>query len=75
MKYVIIGDVHGRLQWEQIVKKEKDADKFIFLGDYFDPYNWTFTLDDLINNFNNILEFRDENPDKVVLLIDKDIGS
>ena len=33
MKYVLIGDNHGRTNWKQIVEKEKDADKFIFFGD------------------------------------------
>jgi hypothetical protein len=69
MKYVIIGDVHGRTNWKQIIEKESDADKFIFLGDYFDPYDWTLSLEDLINNFENILKFKLDNLDKVVLLI------
>ena len=69
MKHVIIGDVHGRTQWKKIIEKEKDADKFIFLGDYFDPYDWTLTLDDLVNNFNDIVKFKLDNPDKVILLI------
>ena len=69
MKHVIIGDIHGRTNWKQIVEKEKDADKFIFLGDYFDPYNWTLTLDDLVNNFRDILDFKTKNLDKVILLI------
>ena len=36
MKTVIIGDIHGRISWEKIVEKENDADRFIFVGDYFD---------------------------------------
>ena len=58
MKYIFIGDIHGRTNWKQIVEKEKDADKFIFFGDYFDPYDWTLTLDDLVNNFRDILDFK-----------------
>ena len=69
MKYILIGDIHGRTSWKQIVEKEKDADKFIFFGDYFDPYDWTLTLDDLVNNFNDIVKFKLDNPDKVILLI------
>lgn len=69
MKYIFIGDVHGRTQWKKIIEKEKDADKFIFLGDYFDPYDWTLTLGDLVNNFNDIVKFKLDNPDKVILLI------
>lgn len=69
MKYVIIGDIHGRTQWKQIIEKEKDTDKFIFLGDYFDPYDWTLTLDDLVNNFRDILDFKIKDPDKFILLV------
>lgn len=69
MKYILIGDIHGRTNWKQIVEKEKDADKFIFFGDYFDPYDWTLTLDDLVNNFNDIVKFKLDNPDKVILLV------
>lgn len=69
MKYIFIGDIHGRTNWKQIVEKEKDTDKFIFFGDYFDPYDWTLTLGDLVNNFNDIVKFKLDNPDKVILLI------
>ena len=35
MKYIFIGDIHGRTNWKQIVEKEKDADKFIFFWRLF----------------------------------------
>ena len=68
MKIVALGDTHGRDIWKTIVKIENDFDKFVFIGDYFD------TRDDInasiqIQNFKEILEFKKENPDKVVLLI------
>ena len=69
MKYILIGDIHGRTNWKQIVEKEKDADKFIFFGDYFDPYDWSLSLNEIVNNFNDILEFKNKNPNKVILLI------
>lgn len=69
MKYILIGDIHGRTNWKQIIEKEKDADKFIFFGDYFDPYDWTLDLDDLVNNFDEIIRFKLDNPDKVILLV------
>jgi hypothetical protein len=68
MKYVIIGDVHGRTNWKQIIEKENDADKFIFLGDYFDPYGLQ-TPNDMMINFENIIDFKMDNYDKVVLLL------
>ena len=69
MKYILIGDIHGRTNWKQIVEKEKDADKFIFFGDYFDPYDWSLSLNEIVNNFNDIVEFKNKNPNKVILLI------
>ena len=68
MKIVALGDTHGRDMWKTIVKIEEDFDKLLFIGDYFD------TRDDIdastqIQNFKEILEFKKENPDKVILLI------
>ena len=37
-KLVVIGDIHGRAVWRKIVDDNPDADKFIFLGDYFDSH-------------------------------------
>jgi len=65
-KIIAVGDTHGRRYWEQL--KRYQFDRMIFIGDYFDsekpiPYQTQ------IENFNNIVEFKRENPDKVVLLI------
>lgn len=39
MKIAVIGDIHGRTIWKDIVKDAKDkVDKIVFLGDYVDPY-------------------------------------
>lgn len=38
MKYVVIGDIHGHDSWKEILKREKDYDKVIFLGDYLDSF-------------------------------------
>ena len=66
MKIIVIGDIHGRDCWIKIVEQNPDADLFVFVGDYFD----SFTIPALtqINNFKLILNFRNENPDKVILL-------
>lgn len=60
MKITVIGDIHGRKIWKDIVKIESDSDKFIFLGDYFDPYE-DISVDDMISNFKNIIEFKKSN--------------
>jgi hypothetical protein len=68
MKIVIIGDLHGNPIWKNIVEKYRNQDVlFIFLGDYFDSriYN---TLEQ-IYNFNELIEFKKSNLDRVILLI------
>ena len=76
-KTIIIADIHGRDQWKQIVQQENDADKFIFLGDYFDSFNISATVQ--MHNFKEIIEFKetsftntdteDQHKTQVILLI------
>ena len=67
MKTVIIGDVHGHDSWKQIVQQEQDADRIIFVGDYFD----SFTVPGLIQcqNFQDIIEFKKSTDKEVVMMI------
>jgi UDP-2,3-diacylglucosamine pyrophosphatase LpxH len=67
MKTVIIGDVHGRDQWKQIVDQEKDADRFVFLGDYFDSFD--ISAVEQMHNFKEIIEFKETSGKEVVMLI------
>ena len=40
-KYIVIPDVHGRDFWRDVVSEYLASDvKFIFLGDYLDPYEY-----------------------------------
>jgi hypothetical protein len=66
MKIIGIGDIHGRDSWVKIVEQNPDADLFVFAGDYFDSK--TIPALAQINNFNLILNFRNENPNKVIML-------
>lgn len=73
-KAFIVPDVHGRSFWKEA--KEAIADdsieKVIFLGDYFDPYDDEGVFidhDDIVNSFNEIVEFKKANPDRVILLL------
>ena len=52
-KIVFIGDIHGHDTWKEIVYKNSDADQFVFVGDYFDAYLITPTVQ--IENFKDIL--------------------
>lgn len=67
MKTVVFGDIHGRSIWKDIVEKEIDADRFIFLGDYFTSREG-INEEDQIANFLEIIEFKQVNPENVFLL-------
>ena len=46
------------------------VDKIIFLGDYLDPYPWeNITRKEAISNFDDIIKFKIDNKDKVILLL------
>lgn len=67
MKTVAIGDIHGREIWESIVKKESDADRIVFIGDYFDSFD--ISAHHQLENFRKIVDFKQKNVEKVVMLI------
>lgn len=70
MKCLILGDLHCRPVWKEIVAKEGEScDKIIFLGDYTCPKE--IKLDDPTDACGflyDVLDFKDSNPDKVILL-------
>lgn len=66
MKTLVIGDVHGRLCWPDIIEKES-PDKVVFLGDYVSTHH-LISSDQQLSNLEDILNYKEENPDKVVLL-------
>lgn len=67
MKTVVIGDVHGRSLWKLIVNQERDADRIIFIGDYFDSFDISGV--EQIHNFKEIIEYKEKSDKEVVLLI------
>ncbi len=66
MKILVLGDIHGRHIWRDIIKKEK-PDKVIFLGDYVTTHE-DIPSDQQCSNLEDILNYKKENPDKVILL-------
>lgn len=70
MKILILGDLHCRPIWKDIVAKEVEScDKIVFLGDYTVPKEIKFDdPTDACGFLYEVLNFKDENPDKVVLL-------
>ena len=57
MKIIVIGDVHGRTTWRNILELESDYDKVVFLGDYFDSFNKT--INEQEKEFNDIMNLDD----------------
>lgn len=64
MKTITIGDIHGRSEWNLI--NPKDYDKIIFIGDYVDSFYASDAT--IIENLLSIIQFKKDNPKKVVLL-------
>ncbi|MBR5148951.1 MAG: metallophosphoesterase [Bacteroidaceae bacterium] len=64
---IAIGDVHGITLWKEIVRRHPDS-KFVFLGDYCDPYQ-PIGNEEVLANFKQIIQFKREHWDDVVLLL------
>lgn len=65
MKYLILGDIHGVEYWKNVIELE-NPNKVVFVGDYLDSF--TIGVDKQAKNFENILEYKKSNSDKVILL-------
>lgn len=67
MKTIVIGDTHGRSLWKLITHQEQDADRIIFVGDYFDSFDIPGV--EQIHNFKEIIEYKETSGKEVILLI------
>lgn len=65
---IVIGDVHGERRWKDIVEKHSGG-RFVFLGDYCDPYDKALPDNDVVENLKQIIEFKKEHPHSVTLLL------
>ena len=66
---LIIPDVHGRDFWKEAIDSNK-YERIVFLGDYTDPYDIEgITNERAVDNFKSIIAYKQNNPDKVVLLL------
>src|SRR3990167_2289847 len=67
MKVLIISDLHGKSVWKNAVKEHADIDKYLFHGDYLDSF--THLNIEIKDNFEDVINFKKANPDKVELLL------
>lgn len=69
-KVLVLPDIHGRKFWKKPCQNIQDFDKIVFLGDYLDPYGFeNISVTDAIENFKEIINFKKNNMEKVILLI------
>ena len=68
MKILINPDIHGRVFWKYSIEHKDEFDKIIFLGDYLDAYSPDLLINEK-DNFKEIIQFKKDNLDKVILLL------
>lgn len=66
MKILVLGDIHGRLIWYDIIKHES-PDITIFLGDYITSHEG-ISSEQQLANLEDILNYKEEHSDSVILL-------
>lgn len=68
-KVLVIPDDHGRGFWKEFVKGHEN-EMIVFLGDYVDPYpHENISEEEALANLLDIIEFKKEHKDNVVLLL------
>ena len=66
LKFATSGDIHGFPHWEVLKNEVDNYDYIVFIGDYVDEYDLSDSK--IYINLVNILNFKKDYPDKVVLL-------
>ena len=64
---VALGDVHGLTYWKTVVEEHPGC-RYVFLGDYLDPYGY-IPRKELLRNLFEIILLKKLQPDDVVLLL------
>lgn len=67
MKTIVLGDIHGRTCWYDIIEKE-NPDRIIFMGDYVSTHDKNVTIEQQCSNLEDILNFKKEFGENCILL-------
>ena len=62
---VILGDIHGRSIWKNIIEKE-NPEQVIFLGDYLSTHE-RISNEQQVENILDIFKYKDEHPQTIML--------
>ena len=63
---IVLGDIHGLTYWKTVVAENPDC-RYIFLGDYLDPYE-PVSRELLLANLQEIMQLKKDRHDDVILL-------
>lgn len=66
MKTIVLGDIHGRTCWYDIIQRE-NPDRVIFMGDYVSTYG-KCTVEQQCSNLEDILNFKEGFGENCILL-------
>jgi hypothetical protein len=64
---IVLGDIHGSTYWKEIVNGNPGC-RYIFLGDYLDPYRYV-SPEKLMDNLEEIIRLKKARKDDVILLL------
>lgn len=67
MKTIVLGDIHGRTCWYDIIMKET-PDRIIFMGDYVSTHDKNVTIEQQCSNLEDILNFKEGFGENCILL-------
>lgn len=67
MKTIVLGDIHGRTCWYDIIEKEQ-PDRIIFMGDYVSTHDKNISAEQQCSNLEDILNFKEGFGDNCILL-------
>ena len=65
-KTLVIGDIHGRTLWKDLLKKEA-PEQVVMLGDYVSSHEY-LPPEEQIRNLEEILELKEQRPEDIILL-------
>lgn len=67
MKTIVLGDIHGRTCWYDIIEKET-PDRIIFMGDYVSTHDKNISIEQQCSNLEDILNFKEGFGENCILL-------
>lgn len=67
-KTIFLGDIHGRNIWKDIIRNET-PDRVVFIGDYFDSFDKELTAAIQMQNFKDIIDFKETSGIEVIILV------